>query len=42
MRISGLVKRFASPRGEVAAIDGVSLEVREGEVCAIVGPSGCG
>ena len=42
VRVSGLVKRFASSRGEVTAIDGLSLEVREGEVVSLLGPSGCG
>jgi ABC-type nitrate/sulfonate/bicarbonate transport system ATPase subunit len=38
MRTAGLVRRF----GPVVALDGVDLEVRAGEVVAIVGPSGCG
>ncbi|MGE0714882.1 MAG: ABC transporter ATP-binding protein [Alphaproteobacteria bacterium] len=33
-----LVKRF----GAVTAVDDVSLEVREGELVALLGPSGCG
>ena len=28
--------------GDVAAVDGVSLDVRDGEFVALVGPSGCG
>jgi iron(III) transport system ATP-binding protein len=37
---TNLVKRFA---GEAAsAVHGVSLDVREGEVLALLGPSGCG
>jgi ABC-type nitrate/sulfonate/bicarbonate transport system ATPase subunit len=36
--VSGLGKTF----GTLAVVDGVSLEVREGEFVAIVGPSGCG
>lgn len=36
--VSSLTKRFA----EMAAVDRVDLEVREGELLAILGPSGCG
>ena len=35
---SGLTKGF----GEVRAVDRVDLEVREGELLALLGPSGCG
>ena len=38
LSVSGLVKRF----GDTTVLDGVSLEVRKGEVIVIVGPSGCG
>jgi len=38
VRFEGVAKRF----GEVAAVDGVSLEIAEGEFFALLGPSGCG
>ncbi|MFO7572361.1 MAG: ABC transporter ATP-binding protein [Gaiellaceae bacterium] len=39
----GLEVRFAARRGAVArAVDGVDLVVRQGEVLALVGESGCG
>jgi putative ABC transport system ATP-binding protein len=33
---------FAMPAGPVVALQGVTLDVREGEYVAIAGPSGCG
>jgi putrescine transport system ATP-binding protein len=38
VRFEGLVKRFDGQ----AAVDGVELEIREGEFFALLGPSGCG
>ncbi|HSB72447.1 MAG TPA: ABC transporter ATP-binding protein [Candidatus Methylomirabilis sp.] len=38
VRVQGIVKRF----GDAAAIDGISLDVRPGELFTLVGPSGCG
>jgi iron(III) transport system ATP-binding protein len=38
LRCRGLVRRF----GEVAALDGVDLEVPTGSLTALLGPSGCG
>jgi ABC-type nitrate/sulfonate/bicarbonate transport system ATPase subunit len=37
-----VTKRFASAKGTLAVVDGVSFAVAEGEFVAIVGPSGCG
>ncbi|MDE1568634.1 ABC transporter ATP-binding protein [Aquabacter sp. P-9] len=40
--VEGLTKRFKTGSGVITALDGVSLDVRQGEFVAIVGPSGCG
>ena len=40
--IYGLSKSFDGPEGEIVALDGVDLTVREGEFLSVVGPSGCG
>jgi thiamine transport system ATP-binding protein len=38
LSIDGLVVRY----GDATALDGVALEVRDGEVVCVLGPSGCG
>ena len=38
VRFEGVTKRF----GETVAVDGVSLDIAEGEFFALLGPSGCG
>jgi len=40
IQVRGLVKSFE--RGRINALNGVDLDVGEGEFVAIVGPSGCG
>ncbi len=43
VRVNGLVKEFVDAHGNVQrAVDGVSLEVGEGELVTLLGPSGCG
>jgi osmoprotectant transport system ATP-binding protein len=42
IRIEGLTKTYATPRGPVNAVDRVSFEVADGETCVLLGPSGCG
>ena len=38
LEVQEIVKKF----GNTLVLDGVSLEIKKGEVCAILGPSGCG
>lgn len=42
IRIENLTKIFRTDEVETVALDGVSLEVKDGEFVAIMGPSGCG
>jgi NitT/TauT family transport system ATP-binding protein len=42
VEIRNVSKRFASRKGEVNAVDHVSMSIRQGEFVSIVGPSGCG
>ena len=41
-RLRDLRVWYGSPRGAVRAVDGVSLQIRSGEVVGLVGESGCG
>ena len=42
IRIEKLVKTFRTEEVETVALNGVDMEVKEGEFVAIMGPSGCG
>ena len=42
LQIRDLCKSFSGKNEKVAALAGVSLEVREGELFTLLGPSGCG
>jgi NitT/TauT family transport system ATP-binding protein len=40
--VDKLTKRFDTAEGPLTAIDGISLDVRQGEFLSVIGPSGCG
>lgn len=40
IRLEGLTKRF--PGAQRNAVDGLSMDIRKGEIVVLVGPSGCG
>lgn len=42
VRCRGLTKSYGAGEGSVAALRGVDLDVRTGELLMLVGPSGCG
>lgn len=42
LRLSGVSRSFKTPRSTLSALEGIELEVREGEFLCILGPSGCG
>ena len=42
LRVDNVRKVFASARGSYVALDGVTLEVNDGEFLCLLGPSGCG
>jgi ABC-type nitrate/sulfonate/bicarbonate transport system ATPase subunit len=42
LQARGLAKRFESRGGGVQALDGLDLEVADGEFVSVIGPSGCG
>ncbi len=43
IELDGLYKEFPSPDGDtITAVDGIDLEIEDGEFFTLVGPSGCG
>jgi NitT/TauT family transport system ATP-binding protein len=42
IRLQEVSKTFRSSRGDVAALEKISLDIRRGEFLTLVGPSGCG
>lgn len=42
IQIRELVKTFGVAGDKVTAVNGIDLEVQEGEFCVLLGPSGCG
>jgi peptide/nickel transport system ATP-binding protein len=42
LKVENLRTRFMTERGLVKAVDGVSYDIREGEIVGLVGESGCG
>jgi ABC-type lipoprotein export system ATPase subunit len=42
VEVQDVFRVYPSPEGGVAALQGLSLSVREGEICVVLGPSGSG
>jgi NitT/TauT family transport system ATP-binding protein len=42
IQLTGVSKTFASPSGDVRAVDHVDCSISKGEFVALIGPSGCG
>ena len=42
LEVKDLTKHFNTPRGVLAAVDGVTFSIQEGKTLGIVGESGCG
>ncbi len=42
LEIRGVNKRFVTDKGEVDALQGIELDIHDGELVCLLGPSGCG
>ncbi|MBE7719749.1 ABC transporter ATP-binding protein [Lacrimispora indolis] len=42
VKIDQVVKTYSARKGEMTALNGVSLDIKENEFICVVGPSGCG
>lgn len=43
IKLENLTKQFVQKKGQpLKAVDNVNLNVPEGEMCVLLGPSGCG
>ena len=42
LEVRGLRTVFDTPQGEIPAVDGISFQVKRGEIVSLVGESGCG
>ena len=42
IRLEGVTKVFETLSGPITAVDKVSFELPEGQICVLLGPSGCG
>ena len=42
VRIDNVVRKFNTRKGEMIALNGVNLDIKENEFICVVGPSGCG
>ncbi|MGL6218236.1 MAG: ATP-binding cassette domain-containing protein, partial [Lacrimispora sphenoides] len=42
VKIDHVIKTYNTRKGEMTALNGVSLDIKENEFICVVGPSGCG